>query len=347
MTISNKLKSKRFVHIALGCLWLLDGALQLQHQMFTGAFASQVIDPATQGQPLFVSGPTHFFVRIFLLHPAVFNSLVALIQLGIGVAILWKRTTKWGLLASVVWGSFVWAIGEGYGGIFSHQTSLIMGAPGAALIYVLLALASLPSATPKDAKPKDRAIIARQPVAYWLILVWSLVWLGGVYWQLTATGMNTVWGQISMFLGNSQGAPTWLAYIDVHMGVLINYFGGAYGNQTATSMHMSMSQMAEMPIKTSTVNWFTPTTVILMFFAAAGVYVKGLVRKVSIGIGIALSLLFWVTGQSLGGYYTGLATDPNTGPLLVLLGIAILGCTTLDTQLLRLVDSVANTVFGD
>jgi hypothetical protein len=39
--------------------------------------------------------------------------------------------------------------------------------------------------------------------------------------------------------------------------------------------------------------------------------------------GVALSLDFWLLGQSLGGLTTGMATDPNTGPLFVLLALAL------------------------
>src|ERR1700685_4362951 len=45
----------RGVQIALGLFWILDGLLQLQHQMFSKAFVTQVIAPASQGQPHFVS----------------------------------------------------------------------------------------------------------------------------------------------------------------------------------------------------------------------------------------------------------------------------------------------------
>jgi hypothetical protein len=125
--------SKRSIQVALGLLWLLDGLLQLQPRMFTSDFATQVITPAVQGQPRFVSGFMHIGLHIFLIHPALFNSIIALIQLGLGVLILWKPSRKHGLALSVVWALFVWSGGEGFGGIFSAHTSIAMGAPGAAL----------------------------------------------------------------------------------------------------------------------------------------------------------------------------------------------------------------------
>lgn len=59
-----------------------------------------------------------------------------------------------------------------------------------------------------------------------------------------------------------------------------------------------------------------------------------------------LSLAFWVVGQSLGGYFTGLATDPNSGPLFVLLGFAILACTDLDQKLARLGSDLESFMIG-
>jgi hypothetical protein len=317
--------SKRKVQIVLSCLWFLDGALQLQHQMFTSNFATQVIQPAAAGQPLFVRGLIDFAIHIFLFHPAVFNALIALTQLGIGMLILWKRTTKLGLLASVPWGLFVWVIGEGYGGIFGGHTLLLMGAPGAALVYVLLALAVMPRHTTK--KDQD------QSPAYWLVFLWMLVWLGGALYQLLP-GQNSLTDIKAMILGNASGAPNWLNATDIHTANIINGFGKS--TQSMVGMHMTMAQMAQMPIRQGSGYLFILILAIVQVCIGIGVLRSGAVRKVAIVSGIVLSLVFWVVGQSLGSYYTGLATDPNTGPLLVLLGLAILGCGTLDQHLARL-----------
>ena len=52
--------TRRGVQIALGVLWLLDAALQLQPFMFTADFARQVLAPSGQDQPVWVSAPTDF-----------------------------------------------------------------------------------------------------------------------------------------------------------------------------------------------------------------------------------------------------------------------------------------------
>jgi hypothetical protein len=37
-----------------------------------------------------------------------------------------------------------------------------------------------------------------------------------------------------------------------------------------------------------------------------------------------LNLLYWVLGQGFGGIFAGGATDPNAGPLFILLAVAML-----------------------
>jgi hypothetical protein len=287
--------TRRRIQTALGCLWFLDGALQLQHQMFTAQFANAVIAPAAQGQPQFVSSVMHFGIRIFLLHPALFNSLIALIQLGLGALILWERTTRAALYGSVAWGLFVWYVGEGLGGLFSGHTSLLMGAPGGALLYVIIALGVM---SPRSKNKRDR------PPAYWLAIAWAVLWLGGAVYQLLS-GQNTAVEVGAMITGMASGAPGWLAALDLHVGSWVQGTG----------------------------NW-----VILLLAAAQSLIgmfalLSSRLRATAVACGIMLSLVFWVLGQGLGGYYSGLATDPSTAPLFVLLGVAILGSKALELQL--------------
>jgi hypothetical protein len=341
--------TKRRVQITLGILWLLDGALQLQHQMFSSAFATQVIDPAIQGQPRFVSGPMNFGVHLFLHSPIVFNALFALTQLGIGALILWKRTIKWGLLASVGWGLIVWIFGEGYGGIFSGHTLLLMGAPGAVIIYVLLALAVMPS------KNEDKKDHKKQPIAYWLVFVWLVLWVGGGVYQMLP-GQNTASDVSSMISGMADGAPSWMASLDNHTANVINGFGGKSKKITTctsgSSMNMTSAQMAHMSNQSCTSTqsdpgyWFILLMTVLQIGIGFSVLFSGIWRKLAISLGIVLSLAFWVVGQSMGAYFTGLATDLNAGPLFVLLGLAILGCTDLDKKLSRLGYKIETVMIG-
>jgi len=312
--------TRRGIQLVLGGLWLLDGALQLQHQMFTSSFANNVIAPAAQGQPVFVSGVMHFSIHMFLMHPAIYNALIAIIQLSLGVLILWKRTAKYGLIASVFWGLFVWYVGEGLGGLASWQTLLLMGAPGAALIYVVLALGVMPPSKRRhDQRP-----------AYWLVLFWALLWSVGAIYQLLP-GQNSVSDIGSMISGNASGAPGWLASLDTHAAHAISRLS----TQTVSSMagmHMTPSQMAQMQTHQVSGFWFIALLAVVQLLISIAVLIPGCARRVAIAAGIVLSLIFWAVGQSFGGYYTGLATDPNSGPLFILLGVAVLGCAEINVK---------------
>jgi hypothetical protein len=55
---------------------------------------------------------------------------------------------------------------------------------------------------------------------------------------------------------------------------------------------------------------------------ALGVLAGRLVRP-TLAIGALLSLSYWVLGPGLGGMFTGQATDPNAGPLIVLLAATL------------------------
>lgn len=285
--------SKRTIQICLAILWLLDGALQLQRQMFTSSFANKVLNPASLGQPAVVSGPIHFEVHLVLMHPAIFDAFFAIVQLGLGLLILFKRTARFGLFASVAWALGVWFLGEGFGGLLTGNVSLWMGAPGAALIYAVLALAVLPNRNGKN--------VNTEKPAYWLPIVWAIVWVGGVFLQIEPN-QNSTASISSMVSGMSAGAPGWLAQLDISSGRFIHEQG----------------------------YWFILLVVVIELLAGLLVFVPGYARKLAIMLGIALATVFWVLGENFGTFYTGVATDPNTGPLLILLGLAVLGCVSLD-----------------
>jgi hypothetical protein len=229
------------------------------------------------------------------------------------------------LLLSVLWGLFVWYIGEGLGGLASGHTLLLMGAPGAALIYALLALAVLPDSGEADQHP-----------AGWLVIIWAVLWTIGAVYQLLP-GQNSTAALSSMIGSNASGAPAWLASLDLHLASLIQTLGAVHKLPVMSpGMHMTSLQMAQMPMAHSSGAWLVVAAAIVQLLVGLAVFVPGPFRLVGIGAGICLALVFWVVGESLGSYYTGLATDPNSGPLFVLLALSILGCTQYDHRLRRL-----------
>ena len=211
------------------------------------------------------------------------------------------------------------------------QFSLLMGAPGAALLYAILALATLPVAD------EDSMSVSRQP-AFWLAFVWCAFWVAGGIGQL-ATAPNTAAGLSSMIAGSASGAPQWLATVDTHVASAIGKLGSPASPMSSSWGTMQMAQTSQ-----GSNEWLVLILALLMIGIGIGVFRPGLLRKFSVLSGIVLSFIFWIVGQSLGSYYTGLATDPNSGPLFILLAVAILGCTNLDKELTRFAKKLENIV---
>ena len=202
--------TRRGVQITLGLLWLGDGALKFQPAMLTSAFARQVIAPAGQGQPGFISWPVHEAASIIAHSPAAADIIFGLIELALGAGLLYRRTARWALAASVGWALSVWYLGEGLGGLFGGGASLLTGAPGSALMYAVVAVTVWPR---RDGSP------AGQRPARWAAAAWAAVWLGGALLQLLP-GSDTN-ASLSMALSmNASGAPGWLAGLDNHLAAL-------------------------------------------------------------------------------------------------------------------------------
>lgn len=137
---------KRTLMICLGGLWLLDGILQLQPAMFTSAFVSTILSPNLQGQPSIIGSAVALGIHIFSSDMFYLNLASGLIQLLIAVLLIFPfndRAQRFGLWLSVVWAFIIWIFGEGLGNLFTGTATLYTGAPGSALLYLILALCLL------------------------------------------------------------------------------------------------------------------------------------------------------------------------------------------------------------
>lgn len=168
------LLTRRGLQVALGILWLLDGGRQFQPFIFSRGFLTQVIEPAAAGQPrtvvVSIPGAAHLMSRRL----GLYYSGAATIQILIGVGLLFLRTVKPALLASFGWALGVWAFGEGFGLLPTGQASLLTGAPGAVLIYVLAGMLIWPAgARPMGAWRLRGCWTTSAPA-----LMWANLWLG-------------------------------------------------------------------------------------------------------------------------------------------------------------------------
>ena len=281
--------TRRGIQVTLGLLWILDGMLQLQPAMLTPRFATQVIAPAGDGQPAFVSWPVQTAARVIGHQPVLADLAFAVIQLALGAGLLYPRTARRALAASVAWALAVWYLGEGLGGLFGGGASLLTGAPGAALVYAVVAGAAAPPRAGRAGASDGRP-------ARWAAAAWAALWIGGAVLQLLpgSDTNDTVAMSVAM---TGSGAPAWLAAISHHLAALIPYGG--------VSVAVDL--------------------VVLQAFAGAGALLAGRAGRAAIWTGIGLSLGYWLAGQGLGQFWSGLATDPATAPVMILLGAAVLG----------------------
>jgi len=223
--------------------------------------------------------------------PALANAVFASIQILIGVGLLVRETVKPALVLSFVWAFGVWALGEGFGMLFTGAASPLTGAPGAALLYVAIGVLAWPrTAGPAVSGPAaaEGPLGARGGKA-----VWAVVWSGmGILWLLPA---NRAGGSISGAIGAAvSGEPGWLAHVQLSVAHAL----GSGGASVAVVCGLLSFVIGLGPVVSR------HTTVFLV-------------------AGAALALDYWVFGEAFGGVFTGLATDPNTGPLLVLLALAV------------------------
>jgi hypothetical protein len=269
---------------------LLDGLLQLQPYMFTKGFARQIIAPVAAGQPFFVAAPVRWNAALISTHPALFNGVFAGVQLALGIGLLLSRTSRAALVASVFWAGGVWYAGEGLGGLAGGHVSGLVGAPGAALLYGILALAAWPG----PPHPGTDLSTNRKRPPPWILGVWSALWFGFAALNLLPGNGSSAAIRSDLASSASSVSP-WLADLDHGMAGIV-HGAGAGALLVAAQLAIGVLSLR-----------------------------RGRLQRAALWTGIVLALVFWAGGQSFGQLFSGQATDPNTGPLLALVGLAGLG----------------------
>jgi hypothetical protein len=295
------LLSRKMLQRIIGVLWLIDGLLQLQPQMFTMNMVNGIMKPMLQGQPGLVEPSLQFVVNQTTLHLTAVNLLIAIVQilLGLGFLLLPDRWVKEVVFASIVWALIVWYGGEGMSMLLTGQASILTGAPGAVLLYPLLGLAVYPrkksDATSKTATRKkgDDGLLSRKYLRWVLAGFWifaALLQLQPNWWQQ---------GQISQSIGAMVGQ----------------------GGLNSVLVDPVLQQ-----ISNATANIETPLNIaLIMVFLAIGIslaVVKDEQVRPFLVVSIVASFVFWYFSQAFGMIFTGMATDFNTALLVVVIALA-------------------------
>jgi hypothetical protein len=283
---------RRHLEIALGVLWLLDGALQFQPYMFSHEFFAGILGMANMGLPGPLSNADYRLADLLVAHPAVWNTIFASLQVGIGAGLIWGkgRLKIAARLLSVLWALSVWIVGEGVGGLFMGGTSILTGAPGAALLYVILTLATWPSVSSPAAQSAPRRPPRREQL---LFTAWSLIWVGSAMLELEP--VNRAAGVPGAQIANGANSePSFVASFDQAIGHAFSGHGAAVAALLAGAA--LFSGLGVLSVRT---------------------------RRVALVAGVAVAAFAGLAGQNLGGILTSTGTDPGTGPLLVLLAISL------------------------
>ena len=183
--------------------------LQYQSFMFTKAFA-RMIGPTSAGNPGVVARPINWNATLVEHHLVLVNAIFATIQLLIGLGIAWRPTVRLALAASIVWALGVWWFGEGLGGVLSGAASPLNGAPGAVIIYALLAVLLWPSDRITASAATAPFVAARAVGATVARGLWLVLWGSLAYFALTPAN-RAPQALHDMVAGMASGEPGWLA----------------------------------------------------------------------------------------------------------------------------------------
>ncbi|WP_300610476.1 hypothetical protein, partial [Trebonia sp.] len=182
-------KARRLLRIGFGLLWLFDGILQAQPQM-AGGLSTQVIQPTGDGSPGWVQSLVNWGASVWAYHPIQAAAATVWIQAGIGLWLIFGArglSSRLAGLSSVAWGLIVWVFGEAFGQIFEPGQTVLFGAPGAVLIYVVAgALVMLPDRAWESART-GRILLGCTGV-FFIGMAVLQAWPGRGFWQGTSHG---------------------------------------------------------------------------------------------------------------------------------------------------------------
>ena len=278
--------ARRVLQLILAAIWLLDGLLQYQPSMY-GTMFGQMIGGSAAGNPGVIANPISWNAALVEHHQVLLNTVFATIQLLLGLGIAYRPTVRLALAASIAWSLAVWWFGEGLGAVLSGGASPVNGAPGAVILYALLAVLLWPADRPGVTAPFVAARAVGAPVAR---LLWLVLWGSLAYFALIPANRapQTLHDMMVSMSGGETGWVTWLE------------------NQAAAAL-------AGRGLTVSIV------LAVALIAVAAGVFLPPPLARSTLILALVVAAFIWVLGEAFGQLLTGGATDPNSGPLLALL----------------------------
>jgi hypothetical protein len=195
--------SARIAQTALGMIWLLDAGLQFQSFMYSRGFPNMLLG-MTAGQPSWIASSVSWGAHTVSHNLPVYNTIFAVVQVAIGLGLLYRPTVRPALALSFAWVLVVWWFGEAFGMIFMTMASPLTGAPGAVLLYALVGALVWPNGRPGGLLGPRGARMA-----------WCALWLAMAYLWLQAPSANP--NAISAALQAAPSGMVWLSSLQINV----------------------------------------------------------------------------------------------------------------------------------
>ena len=231
------------------------------------------------GEPRALRLSIIWIVHLIGAHALVLNGLVVMAQAAVGLALVTGRGDRLATVASVPIALGIWWIGEGFGALPTGFASLPQGAPGAAVLYPVLAVMAWPSKGDSGRPAPPSGPAAR--------ILWAALWCGQALllapWRFPS-------GQVLQagIEENNRGIASLVRPV-----AAIGRFSGEHGPEVMTGLAL------------------------VSIAVGAGAFAPRLARA-SLTAGALLVTGFWVVFQGAGALLVGQATDAGTGPLVIL-----------------------------
>jgi hypothetical protein len=260
--------------------------------MFTTNMINSVLLPTLGDQPAPIAASLHFIITMITQHLVFFNLLIAIVQAEIGIFLiagLWIRGT---VILSIIWALIVWYGGEGMNMLLTGQASILTGAPGAVLLYPLVGLLIYPRKA-TSGQSEGQGLISREHFRWIFAGFWifaALLQLQPFWWQP---------GQISGVISDMTNL-------------------GGINSLLVDPLLIPLARLTtplEVPLNCA----------LIVIFLGLGVGLAlarpGQMRPLLIA-SVVLSVLIWWGAQAFGMLFTGMATDFNSGLLILLMTLA-------------------------
>jgi hypothetical protein len=280
---------RRWLQLALAAIWLSDGILQYQTFMFSKDFSKSFLSGMAEGNPHWIAATVLWAAHIVEANPVLINAGFATLQLAIGLALAFRPTVRVALAVSILWSLVVWWFGEGFGMLFTGGANALSGAPGAVLLYAVLAVLLWPTS-----HDTSTTFVAAHPVGVRAAkIVWLVLWGGLAALNLQPSQLTP--GSVhSTVSGMGDGQPVSVTFlvnaftsISSHNGVALNIIGA-----------------------------------VVLALIAVGIFLPQRWTRVVAIAAVVVAAFIWVVGEALGALFGGQGTDVNSGPLLALIALA-------------------------